>query len=155
MSSSPFLVSIREHMLVRRYSLRTIKAYLYWIKYFVVFNGKRHPSELGANHVERFLTYLAIDRSVSASTQATALNAIAFLYNKFLDKPLGDIGQFRKSNRQAKLPVVLTQTEVQVRGQFSNSYQFQRILPIPGTVYPTPDLPLDFFSEEGWSLNSP
>ena len=46
MSSSPFLVSIREHMLVRRYSLRTIKAYLYWIKYFIVFNGKRHPSEL-------------------------------------------------------------------------------------------------------------
>jgi len=99
-------------MLVRRYSLRTIKSYLYWIKYFIVFNGKRHPNELGANQVECFLTYLVAERSVSASTQATALNAIAFLYNKFLDRPLGDIGQFRKSNRQPKLPVVLTQAEV-------------------------------------------
>ena len=112
MSESPFLNSIREFMMVRRYSRRTIKSYLYWVKYFMVFHEKKHPSEMGAVEVESFLTHLAINRNVSASTQAIVLNALVFLYGKFLEKPLGDIGQFRKSSRQAKLPTVLTQEEV-------------------------------------------
>ena len=70
MSSSPFLRSIRSYMLVRQYSPRTIKSYLYWIKYYIVFHGKQHPKDLGERDVESFLTYLAENRSVSASTQA-------------------------------------------------------------------------------------
>ena len=63
-----------ESLLVRHCSLRTIKAYQYWIKYFIAFKGKQHPSSLGTKQIECFLTYLAVDRSVSASTQATALD---------------------------------------------------------------------------------
>jgi integrase len=112
MSSSPFLRSIRDYMRVRRYSIRTIRSYLYWIKYFIVFNGKRHPQEMGGPEVEAFLTHLAVDRNVSSSTQSIALNAVAFLYNEFLDRPVGDIGQFSRSKRQSTLPVVLTKSEI-------------------------------------------
>ena len=112
MKKSPFLQSIDDHMRVRRYSRRTIKAYIYWIKYFIVFNDKKHPKELGPESVEPFLTYLAIERKVSASTQAIALNAIVYLFNKFLEQPLGDISSFKRSERQRKLPIVLTVTEV-------------------------------------------
>ena len=112
MSASPFLNSIREFMLVRRYSRRTIKSYLYWIKYFIIFSGKKHPSEVGAAEVERFLTFLAVERHVSAATQAIALNSLVFLYHKFLDIGLGDFSAFRKSSRQARLPTVLTREEV-------------------------------------------
>ena len=84
MPSSPFLRSISDYMRVRGYSLRTIKSYLYWIRYFILFNNKNHPGEIGARQVEAFLTYLAVDRHVSPSTQSAALNAVAFLYNRFL-----------------------------------------------------------------------
>jgi integrase len=67
---------------------------------------------MGGPEVEAFLTHLAVDRNVSSSTQSSALNAVAFLCNKFLDRPVGDIGQFSRSKRQSKLPVVLTKSEI-------------------------------------------
>lgn len=112
MAGSPFLRSIQEHMLVRRYSRRTIKSYLYWIRYYIVFHGKRHPAELGATEVEEFLTYLAVKRQVATATQSIALNAIVFLYAKFFERPLDDIGAFRRSTRQRKLPEALSPPEV-------------------------------------------
>lgn len=57
MAASPFLTALREFMMVRRYSRRTIDSYLHWIKYFILFHEKRHPSELGADHVANFLTH--------------------------------------------------------------------------------------------------
>jgi integron integrase len=114
MSKSPFLQSINKFMLTRRYSKRTISSYIYWIKAFIHFHDKRHPSELGDADVARFLTYLAVERTVSSSTQRTALNALAFLYNRFLEKPLGPMAEFTRSKRQAKLPVVLSREEVKV-----------------------------------------
>ncbi len=111
-TGSPFLDSISDYMLVRRYSWRTIKSYLYWIRYFIVFNDKRHPGGMGAPEVERFLTFLAADRQVSVATQKIALNALAFLYNRFLEMPIGDLGEFNRSRRQRKLPIVLTRNEV-------------------------------------------
>ncbi len=69
MSLSPFLRSISDYMQVRRYSLRTIKPYLNWIRYFILFNNKNHPREMGPRQVEAFLTYFTIDRHVSPSTQ--------------------------------------------------------------------------------------
>lgn len=123
MPSSPFLQSVHEYMLVRRYSIRTIRAYLYWIKYFILYHKKRHPLELGGEEVVQFLTFLAVQRHVAAATQATALNAIAFLYNKYLGRPLGELAQFKKASRQRKLPVVLTQAEVRaVLGQLAGSH---------------------------------
>jgi integron integrase len=99
-------------MLVRHYSKRTIDSYLYWIKYYIRFHQKRHPKDMRKEEVLEFLTFLAVERNVSISTQKTALNALAFLYNKFLQLPLGDLGAFNKATRPRKLPVVLTRSEV-------------------------------------------
>jgi len=110
--ASPFIDSIVRFMSVRRYSPRTIEAYLYWIKYYIHFHQKRHPSEMGVREVERFLTFLSIERHVSAATQRLALNALAFLYNRFLNQPLGDVRDFKRSRVPVKLPEVLSRTEV-------------------------------------------
>ncbi|MCG8315153.1 MAG: integron integrase [Pseudomonadales bacterium] len=112
MEKSPFLNSLKEHMQVRRYSKRTITTYLFWVKQFILYNGKKHPADLSRQHVERFLTFLAVERGVSSSTQKIALNAIVYLYSKYLNTPLGDFSQFRRSKRQQKLPTVLTLEEV-------------------------------------------
>jgi integron integrase len=112
MAKSPFLSSIESFMLARRYSRRTIKTYLYWIKYFIVFNDKQHPKDLDDDHIERFLTYLAVDRHVAAATQSIALNAIVFLKTKFLEQKVGYVGAFKRAKRKKKLPVVLTVDEV-------------------------------------------
>jgi len=110
-------------MRVRRYSIRTIRSYLYWIKYFILFNSKRHPQDMGGEEVTQFLTFLATRRQVAAATQATALNAIAFLYNKYLDRPLGDLAQFQRASRQRKLPVILTRAEVKsILGALTGSH---------------------------------
>lgn len=110
--ASPFLNSVSDFMSVRRYSKRTIKSYLYWIRYFIVFHKKRHPHDMGAIEVEKFLTHLAVTRKVSISTQKIALNALAFLYNRVLEKPLGTLGEFNRANAPSKLPVVLTRDEI-------------------------------------------
>jgi len=73
-------------MLIRQYSRRTIDCYLRWIKRFILFNHKRHPTELPLSSIELFLTHLALERNVSPSTQAIALNSLAVLYNQFLHK---------------------------------------------------------------------
>ncbi len=99
-------------MLVRGYSRRTIKSYTLWIKAYINYNDQKHPKDMGALEVERFLTHLAVNRSVSISTQSIALNALVFLYNKFLDRPLNGLSDFRRVKRPAKLPTVLTQHEI-------------------------------------------
>lgn len=71
---------VRRAVRVRHYSRRTEEAYATWIRRYIVFHGKRHPSELGADDIARFLSHLATDRRVSASTQNQALSAVLFLY---------------------------------------------------------------------------
>lgn len=112
MFKSVFLQSIYDFMLARHYSKRTISTYITWIKAYILFNEKKHPQYMGEVEVLRFLNHLAVNRSVSPSTQATALNALAFLYNKFLNQPLGNMAEFTRARKQPKLPVVLTQEEV-------------------------------------------
>lgn len=112
MLDSPFLKSVEDFMRVQRYSRRTISSYLYWIKFFILFCNKRHPSELGDIEIQRFLTFLATERNVSAGTQALALNAVVFVKTKFLGQTVGDLSGFSRSQRQRKLPVVLTPNEV-------------------------------------------
>jgi integron integrase len=112
MARSPFMQALYEYMLVRHYSKRTIDGYLYWIRYYIRFHHKRHPQDMRKEEVIEFLTFLAVQRNVSISTQKTVLNALAFLYNKFLQLPLGDLGAFNKAIRPRKLPVVLTRLEV-------------------------------------------
>src|SRR6185503_17253069 len=87
--SEPTLVArFREAIRVRHYSLRTERAYLHWIRKFIVYHGKRHPGELGAREVTAFLSHLANDLDVAAATQAQALAALLFLYEAVLGMEL-------------------------------------------------------------------
>lgn len=111
MAKSPFMESIRKDIRLRGYSIRTEHTYLYWIRHFIWYNNKQHPSNLGKQEVKNFLTYLTIERHVSVNTQKTALNALAFMYNKVLEKPLGELG-FKLATKQRVIPTVLSVNEV-------------------------------------------
>jgi len=114
MSESPFLRSIEQLMYRRFYAKRTVQAYLYWIRFFILFHNKRHPSEMGDAEVEMFLSYLVFQRNVAAGTQALALNALNFLYKEVVGRPLSLRLNYVNSKVPRKLPVVLTQDEVRV-----------------------------------------
>src|SRR5690554_7534523 len=87
MSNSPFLNSIRTDMRQKGCALKTEKTYLHWIKRFILFHKKRHPQTMGSEEVRLFLSSLANSRHVAINTQKIALNALAFLYNRFLQQP--------------------------------------------------------------------
>ncbi|WP_372626987.1 integron integrase [Arsukibacterium sp.] len=110
--SSPFLQYVAEEMYKRRYAKRTIETYLHWIKAYILFHKKQHPKNLSNEHVEQFLTYLAVTHNVAVQTQALALNALNFLYKEVLQQPLGLNLNFNQAAKPRKLPVVLTKTEV-------------------------------------------
>jgi integron integrase len=111
---SPKLLEQVSHAIrARHYSRRTEDSYRRWIKRFILFNGKRHPLEMGEKEVIRFLSYLATDRHVSASTQNQALNAILFLYREVLKRDLDWLDGIVRAKKPHRLPVVLTQDEVQ------------------------------------------
>ena len=103
---------VRAAIETRHYSRRTERAYIGWIRRFIVANGKRHPSEMGAREVERFLSSLATEGKVSASTQNQALAAILFLYREVLEIDLGWLDGLVRAKRPTHLPVVLTRDEV-------------------------------------------
>lgn len=111
MNHSPFLEDIRRNIRLRGYSIRTEKSYLYWIKVFILYHQKRHPSLMGPPEVTEFLSYLANQRHVAINTQKVALNALAFLYQKYFHQELGDLG-FSLATKQRQLPVVLSPDEV-------------------------------------------
>ena len=108
---SPFIESMRKDMRLRGYSIRTEKTYLYWIRFFIHYSGKPHPSELGATEVKAFLSFLASERNVAINTQKVALNALVFLYHKFLHIELGDLG-FKLATKQRVLPIGLSPHEI-------------------------------------------
>lgn len=112
MSPSPFLQHITDTMYEKRYAKRTIETYLHWIKFYIHFHKKQHPAKLADADVEAFLSYLVNNRHVAAQTQASALNALSFLYKVVVRKPLNLQLDFVRSQRQQKLPVVLTPDEV-------------------------------------------
>ena len=93
------------------YSIRTEQTYVDWIRRFILFHGKRHPAEMGAPEVEAFLTHLAVQGKVAASTQNQALNAIVFLYRQVLKKELGWLEGVERAKKPARLPVVFTREE--------------------------------------------
>jgi hypothetical protein len=80
------LDKVRDAIRLKHYSIRTEQAYVGWIKRFIFFHKKRHPLEMGATEIERFLTHLAVDKNVAASTQNQALGALLFLYREMLQK---------------------------------------------------------------------
>jgi integron integrase len=104
---------VRESIRVRHYSLRTEKTYIGWIRRYISFCGRRHPRDLGQLEITTFLTHLAVDRKVSASTQNQALQSLIFLYCEVLQMELPDLGQVVRASKATHLPTVLTREEVQ------------------------------------------
>jgi integron integrase len=103
---------VRETIRARHYSRRTEKAYVAWIRRFILFHGKRHPLEMGGPEVTRFLTSLAVEGHVAGSTQNQALSALLFLYREVLAQELPWLDEIVRAKRTARLPVVLTRDEV-------------------------------------------
>jgi integron integrase len=107
------LDQVRNSLRRLHYSYRTEQAYLQWVRRFIYFHEKRHPRGMGEPEVAAFLTHLAVDRRVSASTQNQALNAILFLYKQVLEREIGLIQGVTRAKRPERLPVVMTHEEVQ------------------------------------------
>jgi integron integrase len=106
------LDQVRDEIRFRHYSIRTEQAYLGWVKRYILFHGKRHPRDMGADEVTRFLTHLAVQGNVAASTQNQALNAILFLYREVLKIELPWLDGIHRAKKPARLPVVLSRDEV-------------------------------------------
>jgi integron integrase len=111
MKQSSLLTEVRNEIRRRQFSYSTEKSYVSWIYRYIVYHGKNHPKEMGSREIGIFLTYLAVDRKVSASTQNQALNALVFLYKHVLDKPLPHF-EFKPSRIGKRLPVVLNRDEI-------------------------------------------
>ena len=103
---------LREQIRVRNFSIRTEQAYADWVKRFILFHGKRHPKDMGAAELEAFLSYLATQRNVSASTQNQARSAVLFLYRHVLNAQLPWLSDVVKAKASQHLPVVLTPHDV-------------------------------------------
>jgi len=111
-SKSPFLESVRGIIRVKHLSYRTEESYIGWIRRYILFHNKRHPKDMGAAEVQSFLTHLAVEGNVAASTQNQAFAALLFLYQKVLQKPLGNIEDVVRAKLPKRLPDVLTKDEV-------------------------------------------
>jgi integron integrase len=103
---------VRRHLRVKHYSIRTEQAYVDWIKRFILFHGKRHPNEMAEPEISAFLTHLAVNRNVAASTQNQALSALLFLYQEVLERKLGFMDNIERVKRPPKVPVVMTLQEI-------------------------------------------
>lgn len=106
------LVLMREKIRVNHYSIRTETQYLQWAKRYILFHNKRHPKEMGGKEVEAFLSHLAVEGNVSASTQNQALSALLFLYRVVLEQELPWMDDVIRAKKPKRLPVVLSKQEV-------------------------------------------
>lgn len=109
---SPFLESVRELIRVKHLSYRTEEAYIAWIRRFILFHGKRHPNDMGADEVRAFLTHLAVRENVAAATQNQAFAALLFLYRERLQKSLDNLENVVRAKTPKRLPDVLSKDEV-------------------------------------------
>ena len=117
------LDQVRRRLRVGHYSIRTEQTYIAWIKRYILFYGKRHPKEMGKGEIEAFLTYLAVERSVSAATQNQALNAILFLYRTVLEINVDWMTEVVRAKRNPRIPVVMSEAEVRrVLAHLSGTY---------------------------------
>jgi integron integrase len=124
-ASSPKLLDrVRWHLRAKHYSIRTEQSYTDWIRRFILFHRKRHPNEMGEKQISDFLSHLAVEKNVSASTQNQAFSALLFLYQEVLDRKLDFIDDVQRVTRPPKLPVVFTPTEARaVLNELSSDYR--------------------------------
>lgn len=108
------LERVRHRLRVGHYSRKTEAAYCGWIRRFVIFHDRRHPVMMGEAEIARFLTHLATVENVSASTQNQAMHALLFLYRQVLRQPLGLLSEITPARRPARLPIVLSRSEVRM-----------------------------------------
>ena len=127
---SPRLLDrVRQAIRARHYSRRTEKAYVAWTRRYILFHGKRHPSEMGAAEMTQYLSSLAIQDHVSASTQNQALSALLFFYRDVLGQDLPWLDDIVRAKRTARLPVVLARDEVRaVIRQLRGTHRLMAIL---------------------------
>jgi len=118
------LERVSDAIRLKHYSIRTEQAYVDWIKRYILFHKKRHPETMNVPEIEAFLTYLAVDQNVAASTQNQAMHAILFLYREVLHQELtGPIDALR-AKKPERLPTVLTKAEVgQIMDRLAADYQ--------------------------------
>ena len=102
------LDQVRDVIRLKHYSIRTEKAYVSRIRRYILFHNKQHPIEMGSREIEDFLTHLAVDENVAASTQNQAFNALLFLYCEVLNIQLDDSINAVRAKRSKRLPAVLT-----------------------------------------------
>jgi len=105
------LDQVRDQIRIKHYSIRTEQAYTSWIKRFILFHDKKHPKEMGKQEIEVFLSHLAQNLNVAASTQNQAFNALLFLYNQVLNQPLDDKINAIRAKKPRRLPTVMTNEE--------------------------------------------
>ncbi len=106
------LDQVRDKIRVKHYSIRTETQYVQWVRRFILFHGKRHPKDMGGSEVEAFLTHLAVEGNVSASTQNQALSALLFLYREVLEIELPWLDDVVRAKKPQRLPSVLNRAEV-------------------------------------------
>jgi integron integrase len=105
------LDQVRNAIRLKQYSYQTEKQYLHWIKRYILFHNKKHPASMGTAHIESFLTHLAVEDQVAASTQNQALNALLFLYKNILHQEFDEPIDAVRAKRPRRLPTVLTKEE--------------------------------------------
>ncbi len=103
---------VQDVIRLKHYSYKTEKSYVNWVKRYIIFHDKRHPQEMGGKEIKEFLTHLAVEGNVAASTQNQALNAILFLYKEVLKQELDLKIDAVRAKRSRYLPTVLTKEEV-------------------------------------------
>jgi len=96
----------------RHYSRRTEQAYCLWVRRFIRFHGIRHPADMAQPEINAFVTHLAVDAHVSASTQTQALSALLFLYRHVIGREVGELTDLVRARKSRRLPVVLTRDKV-------------------------------------------
>lgn len=123
---------VRQKIRLKHYSLRTEKVYVDWIRRYIFYHQKRHPRDLSAGHIEQFLSYLAVDHQVAASTQNQALSALLFLYKGVLEIDIPFLGDMVRAKPSKPIPVVFTQEEA---GRVIAALEPDYVLPVK-LLYP-------------------
>jgi integron integrase len=130
MTGRPSLLEqVRRCLRLRHYSIRTERTYVDWIKRFILYHGKRHPAEMGADEIRQYLSHLAADMAVAAATQNQALSALLFLYREVLGVELPYVEGIERAKRPTRVPVVLTHEEAwRILSRVGGAYRLMALL---------------------------
>ena len=120
---------VRDIIRLKHYSIRTEKSYISWMKRYIIYHNKRHPKEMGKQEIESFLTHLAVDLNVAASTQNQAFNALLFLYRHVLNFDMNFEINAVRAKRPKRLPTVMTRSEtLRLLGAMTGIYKLMAML---------------------------